>query len=211
MVARHDRVAIDLGAGDGRAVLARAATEPRTLVIAIDADAASMIESSRRAARTPRRGGLLNALFVVAAAETPPPELADLAARIDVILPWGSLLDGILGREPAVLQGIVSLLKPGGRVQAVVSVAPRDRVDGGAWTDLDPDAIATRWTAAGLQIRSILPTTPAAAAALPSTWARRLRLGTDVDDRRTWTIDAVRVGTPVPAPSRVARLEPPTG
>jgi 16S rRNA (adenine(1408)-N(1))-methyltransferase len=62
-------VALDLGTGDGRAVLAAAAARPDTLVIGVDASATAMNESSRRAAR---RGALPNALFAVAAAEHPP-------------------------------------------------------------------------------------------------------------------------------------------
>jgi 16S rRNA (adenine(1408)-N(1))-methyltransferase len=192
-------VAIDVGAGDGRAVIARAIAEPRTLVIAVDAAAASMVESSRRAAKHPHKGGLPTALFVVAAAEAPPPELAGLAATIDVILPWGSLLDGILGENQAVLRGITSLLTPDGRVHAVASMAPRDHADGGTRADLDPTVIAAAWAAAGLEIRSMVPLTPAQAAAVPSSWARRLRLGTADDDRRTWAVDAVRTTRRGPA------------
>jgi len=62
-------VAIDLGTGDGRFVLAAAAARPETLVIGLDASAAGMAESSRRAAR---RNALPNAVFAVAAAEHPP-------------------------------------------------------------------------------------------------------------------------------------------
>ena len=50
-------------------MLAAAAAEPATLVIGVDANAAGMAESSRRAARG---GALPNALFAVAAAEHPP-------------------------------------------------------------------------------------------------------------------------------------------
>jgi 16S rRNA (adenine(1408)-N(1))-methyltransferase len=50
-------------------VLAAAAARPDTLVIGVDANAAGMAESSRRAAR---RGVLPKALFAVAAAEHPP-------------------------------------------------------------------------------------------------------------------------------------------
>jgi 16S rRNA (adenine(1408)-N(1))-methyltransferase len=62
-------VALDLGTGDGRHVLALARARPDTLVIGVDANAAGMAEASRRAAR---RGTLPNALFAVAAAEHPP-------------------------------------------------------------------------------------------------------------------------------------------
>jgi tRNA G46 methylase TrmB len=50
-------------------VLARAAAEPDTLAVGIDASAPAMATASRRAAR---RDALPNALFVVAAAQHPP-------------------------------------------------------------------------------------------------------------------------------------------
>jgi 16S rRNA (adenine(1408)-N(1))-methyltransferase len=68
-------VLIDLGTGDGRFVLAAAAEHPERLVVGVDASAAAMAEPSRRAAANPRRGGRPNALFVVAGAESLPPEL----------------------------------------------------------------------------------------------------------------------------------------
>ena len=61
-------MAVDLGTGDGRSVLAAAAARPDTLVVGVDANAAGMAAASRRALK--RR--LPNAVFVVAAAEHPP-------------------------------------------------------------------------------------------------------------------------------------------
>ena len=80
-------MAVDLGTGDGRAVLAAAAARPDTLVIGVDASASGMQAASRRAAR---RGALPNALFAMAAAERPP--LTGFADEITVNFPWASLL-----------------------------------------------------------------------------------------------------------------------
>ncbi len=121
---------VDVGTGDGRAVLAAAAAEPRTLVIGIDAVAASMAEASRRAARPPARGGLPNALFLVAAAEALPAELGGAASVVRVILPWGSLLRGCLGAEPAVARGLARLLGPDGTLELFLAPSPGDRLDG---------------------------------------------------------------------------------
>jgi 16S rRNA (adenine(1408)-N(1))-methyltransferase len=62
-------VTVDLGTGDGRAVLAAARRDPDTLAVGLDANAAAMADASRRATR---RNALPNALFAVAAAEHPP-------------------------------------------------------------------------------------------------------------------------------------------
>ena len=81
--------------------MARARAEPAAFVIGIDANAAAMAEASRRAARPAARGGVSNALFVVAAAERPPMELLAIADELTINFPWGSLLRGALGIDDA--------------------------------------------------------------------------------------------------------------
>ena len=156
---------IDLGTGDGRAVLARAAAEPSTLAIGIDANAASMIESSRRAAKPERKGGRPNALFVVAAAEAPPPELAGLADELTITLPWGSLLDGVLGRDDRVAAGVASLVAPGGRLRSIVSTAACDGRDLPVLDDSLASAIARAWAGHGLTLEAFRPASAAELAA----------------------------------------------
>src|SRR4029453_7667927 len=104
--ARNERVLTHLGTGDGRAALALAEAEPTTLVIGVDADAASMAETSRRAAR---RAAVPNVLFLVASAEAPPSELLGLADEVRILFPWGSLLRGLLGHDERVARGIAAL------------------------------------------------------------------------------------------------------
>lgn len=197
---------MDLGTGDGRAVLARATAEPRTLVVGLDADASAMADASRRAAAAPRKGGLPNALFVVAAAERPPTELLGLAEELAITLPWGSLLTGVLGRDAAVLDGIAALVRPGGRVHVLWSMSVRDRAvaaGAGAAVPLDDDeaaaAIVEVWRCAGFESPSIRAATGADLADVRSSWARRLRLATDgraglvvSPDRRAWRLTAIR-------------------
>ena len=88
-----------------------------------------MIEASRRAAGPARRGGLPNALFVVAAAEAMPPELNGVAEVVTIHLPWGSLLRGALAIDEAVAAGIAGLVAPGGRVEILLAPATRDQLD----------------------------------------------------------------------------------
>lgn len=164
-----------MGTGDGRAVIAAAAAAPRTLVIGIDADAASMAESARRAARPPRRGGLANALFAVAAAEAMPGELAGVADRVTVTLPWGSLLRGVLGREASVAAGLAALLRPAATLEILLAPSPRDRLDG---LPTDPgevaQAVAGAFGLVGLQLAEARLATEAELRATNSTWAKRL-------------------------------------
>ena len=157
--------------------MARAQREPGALAIGIDASAAGMAESSLRAARSERRGRLPNALFVVAAAECLPPELAGLADELTILFPWGSLLRGVLALDAAPAAGIARLVRAGGRVKALVSITERDGLDMPPLCPEDRAGVAGRWACHGLVLEEFVPATPAEIAASCSTWARRLDAG----------------------------------
>lgn len=176
---------IDLGTGDGRAVLTRARSEPDTLVIGVDAAPAAMAEASRRASR----GGLRNAVFLLAGVESlPASPIVGTADLVTVTFPWGSLLSGTLGRDEAALAGITAVAAPDARIVALTSVIPGDGVEGIA--SLGPDAastIARAWSDAGLRLASMRPATPEEVAASGSSWARRLG-----DARPVWRLEGER-------------------
>ncbi|HEX2470938.1 MAG TPA: class I SAM-dependent methyltransferase [Candidatus Limnocylindrales bacterium] len=179
---------VDIGTGDGRVVLARAAAEPSALVIGVDAVAAAMAEASRRADRR----GPANALFFAAGAEAlPASPLAGRADFVTVLFPWGSLLRGIVGLDDAALRGVVSVLAPGGRLDVLASVVPSDAVPG--LPCLDPGAepaIRRSWSAAGLQLTAMGPASAIDLAGSGSAWARRLRAGGE--QRPVWHLEGVR-------------------
>ena len=185
---------VDLGTGDGRAACAAAARAPRALVIGLDADAAAMAESSRRAARPPRKGGLPNALFAVAAVEAPPPELHALADVVTVLFPWGSLLGGVLGADERAASGLAALARPGACIETLVSVTSRDRVDGVPQLD---DATIPRVAAAhrrtGLELVSAAPASTEEVRFTRSSWGRRLLASGS--DRPVWRLTFRRCGT----------------
>src|SRR4030088_863827 len=89
-----------------------------------------MAEASRRAARGIRRGGLANAQFVVASAESLPLEISGVATSLTVHFPWGSLLNGLISADPAMLAGLVRMALPGATLTLLLSVTERDQVDG---------------------------------------------------------------------------------
>ena len=178
---------IDLGTGDGRAVLARAAAEPGTMVLGIDADASGMAEAASRAAHAPRRGGLPNARFLVCAVEALPIELAGAADLVTIQFPWSSLLRGLVLGEARVIEPLASLLRPAGELRILLSVEERDAALG-----LEPlDAAAVDRVAAALARCRLSPTElrPASRADLEatrSTWARRLGVATGA--RAVWLL-----------------------
>jgi 16S rRNA (adenine(1408)-N(1))-methyltransferase len=181
-------VVVDLGAGDGRAVLARARAEPASLVVGVDASATAMAESSRRG----HRRGPANARFFVASAET----LADtvLAGRADLVtvaFPWGSLLRGVVGLDQVALGGAAALVASGGGFDVLASVVPSDRIDGIASLDAscEPE-IRRAWAAVGLQLVSMRLASTAEIAASGSSWARRLAATRDT--RPVWRLEGCR-------------------
>nr|WP_280275324.1 hypothetical protein [Nocardia wallacei] len=182
---------IDMGTGDGRAVLAAAAADPDLLVIGIDAHAAGMAESSRRAARS--RQGLPNAVFVAAAVENPPPELDGVADEVTVLFPWGSLLRGLLTADPAVLDGVARLMKPDAALDILLSVVERDGL-AGLPAISGPDALsalADSYARHDLSVTDIHPATPDEVTAFGSSWGKRLGAGAR---RPAWRITARRTG-----------------
>jgi 16S rRNA (adenine(1408)-N(1))-methyltransferase len=164
-------VAVDLGTGDGRHVLAAAARRPDTLVVGVDTNAAAMADSSRRASRG--RAALPNALFAVAAAERPPEALHGMAGSLTVNFPWGSLLRGLLGEDDAVLAGVARLMAPGVEGAALLSVVPRD----GMPPVPPPASLAPAYARHGLELVEMRAATPEEVAASGSSWAKRLRAG----------------------------------
>jgi 16S rRNA (adenine(1408)-N(1))-methyltransferase len=161
-----------------------------------------MAEASRRAARPRARGGLENALFVVAAAERPPAELAAIADEVTILLPWGSLLRGALARDDAgeASAGIASLVAPGGSARILVSVDPRDGLGLAPVAAADADDLARRWAARGLALARLEPASSEEVAASGSTWARRLSVG---HARQAWWLELRRID-----PGRTSRSGP---
>lgn len=152
---------------------------PDALVIGIDPDANALRERSAAAARRPDRGGLPNALFLVASAETLPADLAGVADQLRVTLPWGALLRGAAAPEPWFAALIRRLPAPGAEITIVLSVVPSDRLPGLPRLDAaSAEVLAGRYVSAGLSVHEVAPVTDAQVADLGSSWAKRLGIPT---------------------------------
>ena len=178
------RVAIDVGAGDGRFVYERARQDPEGVYIGVDPDASAMAEYAYKAARKPARGGIGNAHYVVAAVEQLPPELHGMADLVTVNFPWTGLLRGIICPEPTVLEALASLGAPGCRFEIVLTYDPAHDKAALEGEDLPPldyayidSTLLPAYAAAGLQVTGRRRLTQDEALAIPSTWGRRLLHG----------------------------------
>ena len=178
---------VDVGTGDGRAVLARAADDPAALVIGVDAIAASMAEASRRADRR----GPSNALFLAAGVETlPASPLTGSADLVTVTFPWGSLLRGVLGLDERALCGVASVARPAARIEVLTSVIPSDAIPGIERLDASwCPGIEAAWSATGIELTSMCEAAPADISATSSSWARRLGA-----ERAVWRLEGIRSG-----------------
>ena len=127
----YDDVVIDVGTGDGRFALRTARERPRSLVIGIDPVQDAMADVARRAAAKPARGGVANALFVVASAEALPPGLSSQASLVTVNYPWGSLLRTLALPDPDGMRAVVGLLQSGGRLISLLNASVTDDRDYG--------------------------------------------------------------------------------
>jgi len=188
-------------------VLATAAAEPDRLVIGVDANAAAMIEAARRAAARPNRGGLPNALFVVAAVEALPAELGGVADLVTAHFPWGSLLRGLLAADRAMMAGVTRLMRPGAVLSLVVSAVARD---GGVGVEPICDdtlhRVADAYRNHGLTVIEARKATAEDVTATHSTWAKRLGAGVR---RQAWLLRATTHAHHVPMSLR-RRLDLPS-
>ena len=150
------------------------------MFIGVDANAAALRELSGRAARD----GPSNTLYVRAAVEALPHELAGVADRITIVLPWGSLLAAVARPQVPWLRGIRALGRPQARLTVVMGIDPiRDRAEADRLglpaleaAHLD-GPLRAGYAEAGFTVRSVRPVAPAQLAEWPSTWAKKLAHG----------------------------------
>jgi 16S rRNA (adenine(1408)-N(1))-methyltransferase len=163
------RVHIDIGTGDGRYVRHLAQNQPGTFVIGIDACRENLHNGSRHAPQ--------NAPFVIANARHLPPELRGLAAGVTINFPWGSLCNGLLDADAALLDGLQKIMQPNAALEV--------RLNGGALTEagwtLDAGAEQVRRVLSenGFTMRRPVAMTAADLKAFPTTWAKSLAFGRD--------------------------------
>jgi 16S rRNA (adenine(1408)-N(1))-methyltransferase len=178
------KCAVDVGTGDARFAYHLASERPDWLVLGLDALDEPLGEIAYRAARKAARGGRPNLVLLRAAIEALPDELDRIADEVDVLLPWGALLEGIVRARHQVIGGIAALARPGALVQVTLN--------GEIWLDSTParyadlplptpdyvaEAIEPEFRRNGIELGAARYLTAAEAKGLPTTWARRLGHG----------------------------------
>jgi 16S rRNA (adenine(1408)-N(1))-methyltransferase len=192
----YEDVVIDVGTGDGRFVLRTARERPQSLVIGIDPVQDAMAGVARRASAKPSRGGVPNALFLVASAEALPVALSSQASLVTVNYPWGVLLRTLVQPDPDGLRAVVGLLRPGARLIALLNASVTDDRDYGERLGLPPledahidERLVPGWLEAGLEGVTWHRLDPDEEPAHHTTWGRRLVRGSN---RSTIVVEGTR-------------------
>lgn len=109
LIKPYETVIVDIGTGNGRYPYTYGKNHPEAFAIGIDPAGDNMVDYSVKSQKKPAKGGLSNVLFTIASVESLPDLLYNIGHQVTVNLPWGSLLEGIVKGEDAVLKGIVKV------------------------------------------------------------------------------------------------------
>ena len=196
LASEYEDVVIDLGTGDGRFVLRTARERPQSLVIGIDPVKDAMADVARRASAKQARGGVPNALFLVASAEALPAALSSRASLLCVNYPWGSLLRTLVQPDPDGMRTVVGLLRRGGRLVALLNASVTDDRDYRERLGLPPledahvdERLVPGWRESGLEGVIWHRLAPDEEPRHHTTWGRRLVRGSN---RSTIVVEATR-------------------
>jgi 16S rRNA (adenine(1408)-N(1))-methyltransferase len=114
LLSRYEGVVLDVGTGDGKHAFHLARQRPDQLVVGLDAAKDNLRKTAAKAAANPAKGGLANLIYLWAPAEQLPAGLRGVT-ELHMLMPWGSLLRGMLGSDPSMLRGLAAVCEPDAR------------------------------------------------------------------------------------------------
>lgn len=175
--AQYRRLVVDIGTGDGKHAYHLARAHPDTLVIGLDAAKDNLRKVSARS-------DAANVLFLWAPVEQLPPELRGID-ELHVLMPWGSLLRGMLGEPASVLAALASRCTAEARFLITLNLhAWRPPVpEVGAHPEPTPDTVEAElagiYAEHGWRLERSWYLDDAGVAELATSWTRRLNSSRD--------------------------------
>ena len=154
-------------------------------MIGVDAVSEAMAGSAARASSKPSRGGVENAVFVLASLERLPSALEQLAGEVSVNFPWGSLLRAVGAPEHEGMQRIARLLRRGGSLTALLNADAAEQERHAERLSLppleDPEHVESKlvagWQQAGFENVQWRRLEPGESPPTRTTWGQRLVRG----------------------------------
>jgi len=176
-------VCVDIGTGSGRYVLTNARTNSGGFYIGLDPVPDNMMQNSLRTQKLNKKNGTINSLFVVASIEKIPRELELLSDVVTVHLPWGSLRDGIVRCDPAVMGNLRRLGKSGARLVIIIGYDEQTEAAEREKRGLPPLSrqsilgLSGSYRRAGIRLNTVSVLDNKALQSVETDWAKRLAYG----------------------------------
>ncbi len=174
-------IIVDIGTGNGKFVYELARQRPDHLVIGVDPSHPGLEKISRKIHKKPAKGGLKNALLVIARVEDLPLELDNIVNQVFIILPWAGLLEGLILAKPAVLTPIKRICQNGALVEIVLGY---HQTSEGKQVNLPKlnkeflvEKLAPKFETQGFSFHALQELTKNNLAQIPTNWAKRLKFG----------------------------------
>lgn len=175
-------VIVDIGTGDGKFVHNLARENPDRFIIGIDPNAKGMEKLSGKVGKKPERGGVENALYVIADVTNLPDELEGVADQVFINLPWGTLLQGIVLGDDATWQNIRKICKPGALVDILCGYSEQRDAAQIEQLGIPPvyeqciqDEMIPKVQQIGFEVGAVEAITAENLGDYPSTWAKKLQ------------------------------------
>lgn len=172
-------IIIDIGTGDGKFVEKVAKAHPDRLVIGIDPQAKPLKKISGKLDKK-SKGGLPNALYVLAHIEDLPPELNNQANQVFINFPWASLLQGIILDQKDTWANIKRICQNGAVIDLILGYNEKEAQEFGLpllSLDYIQAEMLPKLFAQGFQGIALRQLDPQELQNYPSTWAKRLGFG----------------------------------
>jgi len=191
----YTTIAVEIGTGNGKFTYEMAKTRPETFFIGIDADRTNLQKYSHKIYRKPERGGLPNVLYIISSIENLPHELDNISDTTWIVLPWGSLLQGLILGEKSILRSIRRISSVQSVLKMFISYSIKyepAEMEKLRLPELTPDYIdgtlTSLYAEEGITITDKKFLTNETLRSIPSKWARRLASGRK---RKTLFIEAL--------------------
>jgi hypothetical protein len=179
-------VIIDIGTGDGEFVYRIAKKNPDRFIIGIDPHHKGLERISARVEKKPAKGGIKNALFVLAGLEELPEELNQIANQVFVNFPWAGLLKGLLLAEDSAWGPIKRICKNGAFIDVIFGYEESTEEKEFKKLGLPvisitylKDVLASKLKNKGMKVLEIKDVDYGDIKKYPSSWATKLGYGRD--------------------------------